>query len=302
MTRTTTALGQQLAVPGTGEQFSTVMVNGDLTTLETAIFSDRARLTTIEGWDVSRPGANGSAMFLAADVATLDALATALVGDQSLLANPGTGADPYAVMTAISGTGASMIWRLSQDLIVDTKAHLDAIVTAWSTTSLQFEVGRRVFVTGTLVTYRFSSTAGALVRERNYLNLNYVLTASNTFSNPTTPADFSNATDLAALTKTFTKQEAGTSLLVRMSVPLAFASGAAQVLGCAINIAGTATKVASAPFLAAPADGMVAGEILIAGAAAGALTVKPQVYSGTASSIQANAGLIVSYTIEEIPA
>lgn len=153
-------LGLQLADPLTIQAFETTVVNADFLALENGIATDRVRLTAIEGWDVARPGPNGSALFLAADVPTLDALATALIGDQALLTNPGTGADPYVLMTAISGTGATMIWRLTQDLIVDTKAHLDAIVTAWSTTGLQFEIGRTVQVAGTN-RFRFTTTAGA---------------------------------------------------------------------------------------------------------------------------------------------
>lgn len=48
MSYTTTTLGQQLAVPGTGQAFETPVVNGNSLALEEAILADRTRLDDLE--------------------------------------------------------------------------------------------------------------------------------------------------------------------------------------------------------------------------------------------------------------
>lgn len=48
MTHTVTPLGQTLATPGTGEPFSTAVVNSNLLLLENGVFADRVRLGVLE--------------------------------------------------------------------------------------------------------------------------------------------------------------------------------------------------------------------------------------------------------------
>lgn len=161
----TPVLGMQLADPSTIQAFETTVVNDNFLAIESGFTADRARLTTIESWDAARAGANGTATYKVTNLAALDALSTAEVGDLAWMTTPGTGIDAL-MWEAFSGSGATIDWRVRDMVVADTKGNLDAFITAVaaiSGTDAQFKVGNLAYVTGTRQMYRFTSTAGAIV-------------------------------------------------------------------------------------------------------------------------------------------
>lgn len=95
--------------------------------------------------------------------ANLDAITDAVVGDLAWMTTPGTGITPM-YWEAFSGAGAGIDWRPTSRVIADTKANLDAFITAVSAIAdLVFRVGEELYVTGTKMTYRVTSTAGAYI-------------------------------------------------------------------------------------------------------------------------------------------
>jgi hypothetical protein len=136
---------------------------------------------------------------------------------------------------------------------------------------------------------------------RNLQNRNVTLSALNTFTNQTTFADFPIAADKSALDMTFVKKRASSSLLVTIDVSFKFAAGTAQIKTMALNIAGTDYAIANTrPKNSPDVDAYMSGSNLLSGVAAGSLAVKPRFKTASASGDDFAAGLIVSYSVEEI--
>ncbi|WP_143109826.1 hypothetical protein [Agromyces sp. CF514] len=129
---------------------------------------------------------------------------------------------------------------------------------------------------------------------------NRAVGTTNTFTNPTTPSDFTQTADKDALDMTFVKHSAGTTLRVSMQIPFVFSSGAAQVLSAVINIAGTDYVVAAQVVPTAPFYGTLTAVRDITGVAAGSTAIKPRVQSQSAASVAVNATTRVSYRVDEI--
>lgn len=169
-----------LANPGTNEPFSTATVNANFEALDTdagatdasltanasSITSVGARVTTIEN-----NSAKGTVtQYTVASLAALDAISTAVVGDQAVFsAAPSTGiAFEGLKAQAISGSGSTIDWRFTSPIEAATKANLDtfiAAVVAISDLATGFKLGGLAYISGTRALVRFTSTAGAY----NYL-------------------------------------------------------------------------------------------------------------------------------------
>jgi len=166
MALTTTTLGMQLPIPTTLEPFSTAKTNANFLILEAGIVADRVRLAAIELLPpaLATPTlyARGQlADFTVADVAALEALSTAVVGDKAWMVTPGTGIDPMR-WEAVSGTGAATKWQPCGMVIAATKANLDTFIAAIAATSdLRFEIGALSITTAASVLRRFTSAVGA---------------------------------------------------------------------------------------------------------------------------------------------
>lgn len=95
------------------------------------------------------------------NLATLDAISTATIGDIVLMTSPGTGIDAL-YWSAYAGSGSGIDWRPLGPVIASTKANLDSFVSAVAAIAdTRFWVGKNAFVTGINRTYQFTSTTGA---------------------------------------------------------------------------------------------------------------------------------------------
>lgn len=100
-------------------------------------------------------------IWVVTNLAALDALSTAKVGDLAWMTTPGTGIDKLW-WEAHAGSGGGLDWRISDEIIAATKANLDSFISAVAAISdTRFKVGGAIYVTGTRAAYRFTSTAGA---------------------------------------------------------------------------------------------------------------------------------------------
>ena len=130
--------------------------------------------------------------------------------------------------------------------------------------------------------------------------VNRSLAADNSYSNQTTFADMSNAADKTALDLSVVKKETTSVLLVTMSMPVRFTSGASQVMSCAISIAGTDYTISSMAYLVAPSQAILTGSRIITGISAATLACKPRFAAAGASAVVLPGGSIVSYTVQEL--
>lgn len=130
--------------------------------LQTADTLLDGRVTTLEGG----AGRGALTQYTVNSIAALNAISTAVVGDTAFLTASGTtGVDAFK-WVAVSGSGATIKWSTDGVVVADTKAHLDAFISAvvaLSPADLLFTVGGEAFVSGTRVRYYFTSTAGGYV-------------------------------------------------------------------------------------------------------------------------------------------
>jgi hypothetical protein len=163
---TSPGFGMLLADPSTVQIFETSVVNADFLALENGILVERARIdaqVVITNAYTAGVGRGNLAREVTATPATLTAIADPLVGDRVRVAAPGTGITAFWV-ECIAGAGAATAdWVPVETVIADTKTNLDAFIAAWvADADLTFAIGQRILVTGTGITYRITSTAGAL--------------------------------------------------------------------------------------------------------------------------------------------
>jgi hypothetical protein len=130
--------------------------------------------------------------------------------------------------------------------------------------------------------------------------VNRVLAADNTYSNQTTFADMSNGADKTALDLSVVKKQTSSLLLVTISMPVRFTSGASQMMNCAVNIAGTDYTISSFAYLVAPSQAILTGSRIITGISAATLACKPRFAAAGASAVTLPSGSIVSYTVQEL--
>lgn len=109
--------------------------------------------------------------YIVASLAALDAISTAVVGDEAVFsAAPSTGISFEGLKAqAISGSGATIDWRFTSDIEAATKANLDtfiAAVVAITDLAAGFKLGGMAYISGTRQFVRFTTTAGAY----NFLN------------------------------------------------------------------------------------------------------------------------------------
>lgn len=108
------------------------------------------------------PGRGPGAVYTVANPTALDAISNAVVGDTAWMTTPGTGINPF-MWVAAAGSGATIDWRPEETVTAATKANLDSFIsTVAAITDTVFAVGALATVTATGITYRFTSTAGAL--------------------------------------------------------------------------------------------------------------------------------------------
>lgn len=116
-------------------------------------------------WEAGATARGQLTRYLVTDLTALTAIADATIGDTLFMTTPGTGIDALN-WEAFAGSGVSIDWRVRDTVVAATKADLDtfiAAVAAVSGTDAQFKVGSLAFVLDTAFTYRFTSTAGAIL-------------------------------------------------------------------------------------------------------------------------------------------
>lgn len=112
-------------------------------------------------WDAPGYGRGGLSDYLVANLAALDTITDATIGDSAWMTTPGTGIDPMR-WRAYAGVGGSIDWQPADTIIAATKANLDAFIAAVAAIpDLRFQVGARAVAYDTGITYAFTSTAGA---------------------------------------------------------------------------------------------------------------------------------------------
>lgn len=171
---TTPDLGLELADPTTIQAFETTNVNSNFLLLEAGIVADRVRISAEETKSatlLAGAGRGTIAQYTVASLAALDAISTAVVGDEAVFsAAPSTGiAFEGLKAQAISGSGSTIDWRFTSPIEAATKANLDtfiAAVVAISDLATGFKLGGLAYISGTRQFVRFTSTAGAY----NYLD------------------------------------------------------------------------------------------------------------------------------------
>lgn len=157
----------ELADPATIQAFETPVVNANFMKLENGIVADRVRITAAEGAITTAQGKpaylSQITEFEVTDLAALDAIANAFIGDTAIMTTPGTGISQLK-WEAIAGSGATIDWQPVRTVVADTKDHLDTFIAAVAllTADLKFEVGAYAYVTGTKLLYKFTSVAGTL--------------------------------------------------------------------------------------------------------------------------------------------
>ncbi|MFZ2718177.1 MAG: hypothetical protein WAZ12_00065, partial [Candidatus Absconditicoccaceae bacterium] len=165
---TTPEFGMQLADPATIQAFETSVVNDNFLALENGIVVEQTRITgVVAEVDVLQAGVGRGTLtsYTVASHAALDAITTAVPGDLAYITAPGTGINALRCV-AYSGSGATIEWRVDDEVVADTLANLDAFiaaVVALSGTDVLFVIGKLAFTAGTQVFYRFTSTAGAKI-------------------------------------------------------------------------------------------------------------------------------------------
>lgn len=166
-----------LANPGTNEPFSTATVNAnfeavdtDAGTTDASIVSNTNAITALgvraTALEAQHAIVGTVTQFTVASLAALDALATAVVGDEAVFsAAPSTGITFEGLKAqAVAGSGATIDWRFTSDIYAATKANLDtfiAAVVAITDLATGFVIGSQAFAVDTGIRYRFTSTAGA---------------------------------------------------------------------------------------------------------------------------------------------
>ncbi|WP_226654934.1 hypothetical protein [Leifsonia sp. LS1] len=146
--------------------------------------------------------------------------------------------------------------------------------------------------------YLFNAQLVAWVRATPWTLVNSrSVGTGNAFSNALSYTDFPNATDAAAFLRTITKSFAGTKLVVRAFMGGSLTAGSAQNMGLGINIDGTDYDIDAVPVAAATTYFKIAGEVEIAGLAAGMHTVKLRFKASAASQVTALAR--AGYSITE---
>lgn len=148
-----------------------IALEARLQVAETAIESNSASVVTL----LAGPGRSTGAVFPTASPATLDALATAVVGDVAQVTLPGTGVDPM-LFTAVAGSGVTIDWRVQGRIYADTKAHLDTATTTLTAISdVIFRIGDIAYAADTTISYRWSGAAW-IAWESPWITYNATLT------------------------------------------------------------------------------------------------------------------------------
>lgn len=133
--------------------------------------TDTKRLRVYSGGSFVAPATERGSltMYTGTNLAALDALTDGVIGDTFYMTDPGLGnagtgtIDPMT-WEAIGDSGVNLNWRVRDQIVADTKAHLDtfiAAVAAIAGTDEQFRIGNRALVSTTRQSYIFRSTAGA---------------------------------------------------------------------------------------------------------------------------------------------
>lgn len=115
-------------------------------------------------WITAELGRGSQTIYKVANLATLDAIADATIGDQAYMTTPGTGIDALK-WEAFGDSGVNINWRAIDTVVADTRQHLDDFITAANAIGggdASFKIGNLAFVSATLVYYRIMSTAGLL--------------------------------------------------------------------------------------------------------------------------------------------
>lgn len=99
--------------------------------------------------------------FKVTNLAALDAISTAVIGDLAYMTAPGTGVESLK-WEAFAGSNGTIDWHIVDTVRADTLVNLDAFVAAVAALigDLSFVVGGFAYVSGTQSTYKFITTAG----------------------------------------------------------------------------------------------------------------------------------------------
>lgn len=161
----------------------------------------------------------------------------------------------------------------------------------------------RTWVSGEVVTAALLNThlRDNLLAGANEMAARRVIAADQTLTNPTTFTTLAAGADRTALTTTFTKQAAGTSLIISVAGTVALSSGVQQLLSYGLRIGGTDYAVAQRYTNSAAATRVdFTGYASVTGLAAGALTIEPVFLSSAASNLFFNTPFDwLSYTVRE---
>jgi len=96
------------------------------------------------------------------NLAALDAIADAQIGDIAYMTSPGTGIESLK-WEAFAGSGSTIDWHIVDTVRADTQANLDVFASAVNALigDLSFVVGGLAYVSTTGVAYKFVTTGGA---------------------------------------------------------------------------------------------------------------------------------------------
>jgi len=99
--------------------------------------------------------------YVVTNLAALDAVSTAVIGDLAYMTAPGTGIQSLK-WEAFAGSGSTIDWHIVDTVRADTLANLDAFIAAVAALigDLSFVIGGLAYVSGTQVAYSFTTTAG----------------------------------------------------------------------------------------------------------------------------------------------
>lgn len=185
-----------------------------------------------------------------------------------------------------------------------------AMGTAWSRAAAQFTIpaghnfarvaytsdaGREVRLDngGSRVLYSPPGSINELAMYREVAN-------AMTYTNQTSWAVMSNATERTQMTKTLVKRQASSKLIIAASANVGLASGIAQQAHLGLRIGGVDYGVGRAILGGTPYMSIVGVGREITGLAEGSYTIEPIVKMETTSSMIVGAYSTVSYTVREV--
>jgi hypothetical protein len=218
------------------------------------------------------------------NLAALDALDEAIVGDLAYMTTPGTGITAMW-WEAHAGSAAGLDWRPVDTVIAATEANLATFVAAVAAISdTTFCVGREAYVTGTKTLWAFTSTAGAkrllrggrMLRQRASANL----ASSSSFAAIALSTSVADDGDFTYASGVFTCVTAGT---YKVTLTVMFAGIAAGSRGIALEYSvGPLARIAQ--YLSTTANPITMSVTWVITMSA-AETLTTQAYQNSASSI-----------------